>query len=103
MQIEKGSGSAPFYSCPVEANDYVDKKFIHNYREKSANLKKKNFIQQDTLFQNKIEIHFPYNLLLSKPKVHHMYFYIDGYLVFNLFDDRLSVVCPKSYQFIFQP
>lgn len=41
MQIEKGSGSAPFYSCPLEANDYVHKKFIHNYREKSANLKKK--------------------------------------------------------------
>lgn len=40
-KLKREADPLPFYSCPVEANDYVDKKFIHNYREKSANLKKK--------------------------------------------------------------
>lgn len=58
MQIEKGSGSAPFYSCPVEANDYVDKKFIHNYREKSANLKKKTLFSKIHCFKTKLKFTF---------------------------------------------
>lgn len=57
----KKSGSASFYSHPVEANSYVDSKFIHTYIENiNANLKK--YSAKYNVYNNQNKFHFSYNL-----------------------------------------
>lgn len=101
------NGSASFYTHPVEDNNYVDSKLIYTFREKLVPVWKKKSARYN-VYNIQNEIHFSHNLSVLEHKTLNplqvfLYSCTDGYKVFNFFNDKLSVVFPKRYQFIFQP
>lgn len=78
-KLKREADPLPFTHVQLKLTITSIKNVFTITEKKQVLIWKKNFIQQGTLFPNKIQIHFPYNLLLSKHQVHHMYFYIDGY------------------------